>query len=158
MSSLCLAIPAIRINENQRAFGMPAYILDTMVAPRFGGPVPHQVYSYYYYPGPVQAAQYRSPVKQYPTERSKLAARNEFVHSVQPVTTYLSPEPAIISPERMTTTMVPSAIAEVTELPRISTTTMNVPISQGTPTASNRGPDGTHSPDQSASFSEKLEA
>lgn len=118
ISGFSIAAPITNNKENQRPIGMPAYILDRMVAPRFGGPVPYHVYSSYYMPVP-QTIQNWSPATKYPAQTRTFGLKSANTVPVQSQATSLRVEPEWAPSEVHRTT--PIVEVEVTEAPQVTT-------------------------------------
>lgn len=118
ISGFSIAAPLTKNKENQRPFGMPAYIQDRAMAPRFGGPIPYHVYGSYYMPVP-QTIPYWSPASQYPVQTRTFGLKSADTIPVQSQATSLRMDPDWVPSEVHRTT--PVVGVEVTEAPQVTT-------------------------------------
>lgn len=159
ISGFSIAAPMINNKYNQRPFGMPAYIQDKPMAPRFGGPVPYHVYGSYYQPLPT-TRYYWSPVIYPATKTRTIKFINNHRIIARGTTRIPKMDFAAISSETARATLDTSTEV-VTDLPQITTTLATATTLATTTTSqsltNSHGQTGTHSSGLNMPYNENME-
>lgn len=148
ISGLSSAEPSNLYKEYRRHFGMPAYIQDRVMPPRFGGPVPYYVYSPYYQPV-ARPTYYWNPIIS-STKTRYSAPSDSYIASPSVTTDYSVP----LESERTSTTIT---IPREESTNTIETSSALPLMTTPDPAMDSPGASGTQSPTSRLAYHENME-